>query len=81
MERLGQFEICKAKLLDEVMTTQSDILNTSESKRTSEKIASVTTDIIGMKAVNKKLEKYNDILYETSKYPTKLNENLCHDNS
>ena len=64
MERLGQFEICEAKLLDEVMTTKSDILNTSESKRTSEKIASVTTDIIGTKAVNKKLEKYNAILSE-----------------
>ena len=32
------------------------------------KIASVTTNIIGMKAVNKKIEKYNEILAEDSKY-------------
>ena len=45
------------------------------------KIASVTTDLIIMKDVNKKIEKYNEILAEDSKYQTKLNDNLCHNNS
>ena len=53
MERLGKFEILEAKLQDEVMTTQSkknEIL--VKVKILQKKIASVTTDITGMKAVN-----------------------------
>ena len=50
-------------------------------KRIYKKIASVKTDITGMKAVNEKLEKYNEILAKSSKHKTKLNENLLHENS
>ena len=34
-----------------------------------------------MKAVNEKLDKYNEILDKSSKHKTKLNENLLHENS
>ena len=45
------------------------------------KIASVTTDVTGMKYGNNKLEKYNEILAKARKHQTKLNETLRHDNS
>ena len=45
------------------------------------KIASVRTDLTGMKYVNNKLEKYNELLDEASKHQTKLNESFHHENS
>ena len=45
------------------------------------KISSVKTDLARMKAVNEKLEKYNELLTEASKHQIKLNECLCHENS
>ena len=82
VERPGQFEILEAKLRDEVMTNQSkknEIL--VRLKALHKKIASVTTDITGTKAVKEKLEKYNELLYEYSKHQTKLNSNLRLENS
>ena len=66
MERLDQFEIIEAKLRDEMMTTQSennDIL--VKVKWLQKKIALITTYIKVMKAVNKQLEKYNELLAES----------------
>ena len=45
------------------------------------KITSVTIDITCMKYFNVKLNKYNKLLAEDSKYHTKLNENLRLENS
>ena len=65
MEHPGQFEIFEAKLRDEVMTTQSDKNKISvKVKGFQKKIASVTTDLTGMKSVNEKLYKYNELLTE-----------------
>ena len=45
------------------------------------KIASVTTDLTGMKAVTEKLKKYSELLAQASKHQTKLNVTLRPDNS
>ena len=45
------------------------------------KISSVTTDITGMKSAKEKLEGYNELMDETSKHQTNLNETLRHENS
>ena len=81
IERLGQFEILEANMWDEVMTSLSEKLEILVNvKILQNKIASVTTDITVMKDVNEKLEKYNELLDESSKHQTKLNETLLHDN-
>ena len=82
MKRIVQFEILEAKLRDEVITAQSEkheIL--VKSKGLKKKIASVTIDLTGMKSVNEKPEKYNELLAEDSKHQNNLNETLCHENS
>ena len=77
VEHLGRFDILEAKLWDYLMTTQSEnnerLMNL---KGLQKKIASVTTDLTGMKYVSEKLENYNELLSEASKHQTKLNETL-----
>ena len=65
MEHLSQFEILVERLQDEVMTTQSEkneIL--VKLKELQKKIDLVTAYIKSMKAVNEKLDKYNELLDE-----------------
>ena len=65
MEHLSQFEILVERLQDEVMTTQSEkneIL--VKLKELQKKITLVTAYIKSMKAVNEKLDKYNELLDE-----------------
>ena len=65
-----------------MITTQSEKHKKSAKiKVLHKKIVSNTTDLVGMKAVIEKLEKYNELLAEASKHQTKINETLRHENS
>ena len=82
MERLGQFEIIEENLRDEVMITQSEKYEILLKVKGPQKIiASVTTYLTGMKAVNDKLKKYNELLSEARKHQIKINETLRFENS
>ena len=82
VEQLGLFEILETKLWDEVMTTQSGKNYIwVKLKGLQKNIASVTTDLTGVKAVNEKLERCNELLGEAIKHQTKLDENLLRENS
>ena len=74
MERLGLFEILEANIQDEVMTNQLEKHEIVVKVKILQKIiASVTTYLTIMKDVNEKLEKYNELLNESSKHQTNIN--------